>query len=80
MSWLPRAQIARQVNPTAGLIVFLVAFAIAGAAAALKYGQVADRLAERHRRLPWLLRQIGRDNPIVVSGGWSCAPGLRWDN
>jgi hypothetical protein len=51
------------VDPAAALIVFLMAYAAVGAALALNYGHIADRLGQRHRRLPWLLRQIGRDNP-----------------
>jgi len=51
------------VNPTVALVVFLLIYALVGAAFAFNVWGVSDRAAAAYRGKPWLLRQIGRDNP-----------------
>ena len=51
------------MNPTVALVVFLLMYALVGAAFAFNVWGVSDRAAAAYRGKPWLLRQIGRDNP-----------------
>lgn len=57
------------MNPTVGLVVFLVLYALMGAAFAFNVQGVSDRAAAAYVGKPWLLRQIGRDNPAVWRAG-----------
>jgi hypothetical protein len=57
------------VNPTVGLVVVLLLYALVGAAFAFNVRGVSDRAAEAYRGKPWLLRQIGRDNPATWRAG-----------
>jgi len=57
------------VSPTAALVVFLLIYAVVGAAFALNVRGVSDRAAAAYRGKPWLLRQIGRDNPKMWRAG-----------
>jgi hypothetical protein len=57
------------VNPTVGLVLFLVVYALIGAAFAFNLWGVSDHSADYYRGKPWLLRQIGRDNPNAWRGG-----------
>jgi len=51
------------MNPSVALVVFLLIYALVGAAFAFNVWGVSDRAAAAYRGKPWLLRQIGRDNP-----------------
>jgi hypothetical protein len=51
------------VNPTAALVIFLLIYALVGALFAFNIWRVSDRAAAAFRGKPWLLRQVGRDNP-----------------
>ncbi len=57
------------MSPTGGLIAFLLIYALVGAAFAFNVWRVSDRFAEHYRGKPWLVRQIGRDNPDAWRGG-----------
>ena len=57
------------MNPTVGLVVFLLFYALLGAAFAFNVRSISDRAAEAYRGKPWLLRQIGRDNPAAWRAG-----------
>ena len=57
------------MNPTVGLVVFLLLYAMLGAAFAFNVRGVSDRAAKAYRGKPWLLRQIGRDNPAAWRAG-----------
>jgi hypothetical protein len=57
------------VSPTVGLVVFLVLYALLGAAFAFNVRGVSDRAAAAYRGKPWLLRQVGRDNPAAWRAG-----------
>lgn len=57
------------MNPTLGLVLFLLVYALTGAAFAFNLWGMSDRAAEHYRGKPWLLRQIGRDNPNTWRGG-----------
>jgi hypothetical protein len=57
------------VYATVGLILFLVCYALAGAAFAFDFRGLSDRAAAHFRGKPWLYRQIGRDNPNMWRGG-----------
>lgn len=52
-----------------GLILFLVFYALAGAAFAFNARGLSDRAAAHFRGKPWLYRQIGSDNPNMWRGG-----------
>ena len=54
---------------TVGLILFLVFYALIGAAFAFDFRGLSDRAAAHFRGKPWLYRQIGRDNPNMWRGG-----------
>jgi len=51
------------MNPTAALVIFSVIYALVGAVFAFNIWSVSDRAAAVFRGKPWLLRQVGRDNP-----------------
>jgi hypothetical protein len=57
------------VYGTLGLILFLVLYALTGAAFAFNFRGLSDRAAAHFRGKPWLYRQIGRDNPNMWRGG-----------
>ena len=57
------------MNATVGLVVFLLLYAMLGAAFAFNVRGVSDRAAKAYRGKPWLLRQIGRDNPAAWRAG-----------
>jgi len=57
------------VTPTTALVIFLLIYALVGAAMAFNFRGVSDRAAEAYRGKPWLLRQIGRDNPKTWRAG-----------
>lgn len=57
------------MNPTVSLVVFLLLYALVGAAFAFNVWGVSDRSAAAYRGKPWLLRQIGRDNPATWRAG-----------
>jgi hypothetical protein len=57
------------VTPITALVIFLPIYALVGAAFAFNVRSVSDRAAEAYRRKPWLLRQIGRDNPKTWRAG-----------
>lgn len=57
------------MNATIGLVVFLVVYALVGAAFAFNLRGVSDRAADAYRGKPWLLRQIGRDNSAAWRAG-----------
>jgi len=57
------------MTTTAGLIVFLVLYALLGVVLGFNLGGVSDQLAEQWRGRPWLSRQIGRDNPMAWRAG-----------
>jgi len=57
------------VSPTVGLVIFLMLYALLGAAFAFNIRGVSDRAAEAYRGKPWLLRQIGRDNAAAWRAG-----------
>jgi hypothetical protein len=57
------------VYATVGLILFLVFYALTGAAFAFDFRGLSDRAAAHFRGKPWLYRQIGRDNPNMWRGG-----------
>lgn len=57
------------MNPTVGLVVFLLPYALLGAAFAFNVRSISDRAAAAYRGKPWLLRQIGRDNPAAWRAG-----------
>jgi len=57
------------VYATVGLILFLVFYALIGAAFAFDFRGLSDRAAAHFRGKPWLYRQIGRDNPNMWRGG-----------
>src|SRR5258708_17673592 len=52
-----------------GLLVFLLLYALVGAAFAFNVRGASDRAADAYRGKPWLLRQIGRDNPAAWRAG-----------
>ena len=54
---------------TVGLVLFLVLYALVGAAFAFNVRGLSDRAAAHFRGKPWLHRQIGRDNPNMWRGG-----------
>ena len=62
-------KLAIDVNPTVGLVIFLLLYALLGAAFAFNVWGVSDRSAAAYRGMPWLLRQIGRDNPATWRSG-----------
>ncbi|HEX2681404.1 MAG TPA: hypothetical protein VHQ03_08940 [Candidatus Dormibacteraeota bacterium] len=51
------------------MVVFLLIYALVGAAFAFNVWGVSDRSAAAYRGKPWLLRQIGRDNPATWRAG-----------
>jgi hypothetical protein len=51
------------------LVVFLLIYALVGAAFAFNVRGVSDRAAAAYRGKTWLLRQIGRDNPRTWRAG-----------
>lgn len=57
------------MNPAVALAIFLVLYALLGAAFAFNVWGVSDRSAAAYRGKPWLLRQIGRDNPATWRAG-----------
>ena len=57
------------MNPTAALVAFLLIYALVGAAFAFNVWGISDRSAAAYRGKPWLLRQIGRDNPATWRAG-----------
>jgi hypothetical protein len=57
------------VKPALGLVLVLVLYALVGAAFAFNLGGFSDRAADHYRGKPWLVRQIGRDNPNAWRGG-----------
>ena len=57
------------MSPTVGLVIFLMLYALLGAAFAFNIRGVSDRAAEAYRGKPWLLRQIGRDNAAAWRAG-----------
>ncbi len=66
---LPLLVVGLMLNATVALMVFLVLYALAGAVFGLNRWGVSDRVAESFRGEPWLLRQIGRDNPMMWRAG-----------
>lgn len=52
-----------------GLVVFLLLYALVGAAFAFNVRGVSDRAADAYKGKPWLLRQIGRDNSAAWRAG-----------
>jgi hypothetical protein len=63
------AKLALHVNPTVALVIFLVLCALVGVAFAANVWGVSDRSAAAYRGRPWILRQIGRDNPATWRAG-----------
>ena len=57
------------MNPAFGLVVFLLLYALTGAAFAANVRGISDRAAGAYRGKPWLLRQVGRDNPAAWRAG-----------
>ena len=57
------------MNPTLGLVLFLLLYGLVGAAFAFNLWGMSDRAADHYRGKPWLVRQIGRDNPNTWRGG-----------
>ena len=62
---LPLLLVGLMLNATAALLVFLMAYAAAGAVFAFNVWGASDRAAESFHRAPWLFRQFGRDNPLA---------------
>lgn len=57
------------MSTTAGLIVFLVLYALVGVVLGFNLCGASDQLAEHWRGKPWLTRQIARDNPMAWRAG-----------
>ena len=57
------------MDPIAALIAFLLVYALLGAAFAFNVWGISDRSAAAYRGKPWLIRQIGRDNPNMWRAG-----------
>ena len=57
------------MNTTAGLIVLLMVYALAGVVLGFNLWGASDQLALHWRGKPWLSRQIGRDNPMAWRAG-----------
>lgn len=57
------------MDPITALVAFLLIYALLGAVFAFNLWGVSDRAASAYRGKPWLVRQIGRDNPNTWRAG-----------
>lgn len=51
------------------LVLFLIAYLLVGIIFGFNLWRSAERAASHFKTYPWLLRQVGKDNPQVWRGG-----------